>query len=186
MSANKILLDTDNRMKKTVEVLGNDLAAIRTGRASSGLVGNIKTDYHGVPTPINQLATINIPEARMIVIQPWDRGSIHIIEKAILKSELGLNPINDGNFIRVPVPPLSEERRHELTKVVQRKTEEGKVSLRNVRRDSLERLKEAERNKEISQDQLQRFAEQLQGITDSFIEKVNEIGQKKAAEILEA
>jgi ribosome recycling factor len=179
------LSETDSKMKKAVEALTRDLAGIRTGRASPALVDHIKVDYHGVPTPLNQLASIAVPEAKMIVIQPWDRTSIRSIEKAILKSDLGLNPMSDSNVIRITIPPLTEERRKELIKVVHKRLEDARITIRNVRRDSIEKLKQSEKNKEVSQDQNTRAAEQLQKLTDSFIEKVNSTGQDKEKEIME-
>ena len=182
---NEILVDIDSNMRKAIDIFVRELAAIRTGRATPALVEHIKADYHGMPTPLNQLASITIPEVKLIVIQPWDRSCLSSIEKAILKSDLGLNPANDGNVIRLSLPPLSEERRKELAKVVNKKTEEGRVVLRNIRREGLERLKRLENNKEISRDQYLRALEQLQKLTDSFIEKINQIGKEKEAEILE-
>jgi len=179
------LLDTDSKMQKAINALTRDLAGIRTGRATPALVEHIRVDYHGVPTPVNQIASISVPEAKMILIQPWDRTSIRSIEKAILQSNLGLNPTNDSNVIRIAIPPLSEERRQELTKVVHKRLEEGRITLRNLRRESIERLKEGEKNKELSQDQYKRASEQIQKLTDNFIEKVDGAGQDKEAEIME-
>ena len=181
----QILTEIDGKMKKAVDALTRDLAAIRTGRASPALVEHIKADYHGVLTPINQIASISIPEAKMILIQPWDRSSTRSIEKAILASDLGLNPTSDSNVIRIPIPPLTEERRRELIRVVHKRVEESRITLRNLRREGIERLRQMEKNKEISQDQYTRASEQLQKITDSFIDKVNNIGQAKETEIIE-
>jgi len=181
----QILSDVTNKMQKATDALTRDLATIRTGRATPALVENIKVDYHGVPTPINQIASISIPEAKMIVIQPWDRTSIRSIEKAILISELGFNPTSDSNVIRINIPPLTEERRKELTKLVHKRLEETRVTLRNMRREGIEKFRELEKNKEISQDQHKRAAEQVQKLTDSFIQQVNQIGQNKEAEIME-
>lgn len=181
----KIITEITSKMQKTVDILSRDLATIRTGRATPALVEHLKVDYHGISTPLNQLASISVPEAKMILIQPWDRSSIRSIEKAILTSDLGFNPINDGNVIRIIVPPLTEERRKELIKLVRKRLEEARVALRNVRREAIDRLREAERNKEISQDQHVRASEQIQKLTESFIEKVNSMGQAKEAEILE-
>ena len=151
MTISEILQDMDSRMRKANEFLTQDLAHIRTGRASPALLENIRVDYFGVPTPLNQLATISIPEARLVLIQPWDRSIIRNIEKAILKSDLGLNPITDSNIIRIIIPPLTEERRKELIKAVQKRAEDTKVALRNIRRDSIETLRQAEKNKEIAE-----------------------------------
>jgi ribosome recycling factor len=172
-------------MKKAADALTRDLAAIRTGRASPALVEHIKADYHGVLTPINQIASISIPEAKMILIQPWDRSSTRSIEKAILASDLGLNPTSDSNVIRIPIPPLTEERRKELIRVVHKRVEDGRIAIRNLRREGIERLRQTEKNKEISQDKYTRASEQLQKLTDSFIDKVNDIGQVKETEIME-
>jgi len=181
----QILTEIDGKMKKAVDALTRDLAAIRTGRASPALVEHIKADYHGVLTPINQIASISIPEAKMILIQPWDRSSTRSIEKAILTSDLGLNPTSDSNVIRIPIPPLTEERRRELIRVVRKRVEEGRIAIRNLRREGIERLRQTEKNKEISQDKYSRASEQLQKLTDSFIDKVNDIGQVKETEIME-
>ncbi len=181
----RMLSEITGKMQKTVDALSRDLATIRTGRATPTLVEHIKVDYHGIATPLNQLASISTPEAKMILIQPWDRSSIRSIEKGILTSDLGLNPMSDGNVIRIVVPPLTEERRKELIKVVRKRVEDARVALRNIRREAIERLREAERNKELSQDQHTRTSEQLQKLTDSFIEKVNSIGQTKEIEIME-
>jgi ribosome recycling factor len=181
----QILSEIDSKMKKAVDALTRDLAAIRTGRASPALVEHIKADYHGVLTPINQIASISIPEAKMILIQPWDRSSTRSIEKAILASDLGLNPTSDSNVIRIPIPPLTEERRKELIRIVHKRVEEGRIAIRNLRREGIERLRQTEKNKEISQDKYTRASEQLQKLTDGFIDKVNDIGQAKEMEIME-
>jgi len=179
------LSETDSKMKKAVDALTRDLAGIRTGRATPALVDHIRVDYHGVPTLLNQLASIAVPEAKMIVIQPWDRTTIRNIEKSILKSDLGLNPTSDSNVIRISIPPLTEERRKELIKVVHKRLEEARITSRNIRRDAIEKLKLAEKNKVISQDQNARATEQLQKLTDSFIEKINNTGKDKEKEIME-
>lgn len=181
----EVLSDASTRMGKTIEALRKDLASVRTGRATPTLVDNIKADYYGTPTPLKQMATISAPEARLLVIQPWDNTTIGEIKKAILKSELGLNPSSDGNVIRLAIPPLSEERRRELVKAVHKKAEEGRIALRNIRRDALEMLRDLEKEKEISQDEQKRAQERLQEITDSFIEKAGELAQAKEAELLQ-
>ncbi|MFH0914629.1 MAG: ribosome recycling factor [Chloroflexota bacterium] len=180
-----ILRGIEEKMKTSVEVLKKELMSIRTGRASPSLVEHIKVEYAGVPTPLNQLASITAPQARLLVIQPWDPSSLATVEKAILKSDLGLTPINDGRLIRLNIPPLSEERRQELIKAVHKRVEEKKVAIRNLRREALEELKKAERNKEISQDEERRAADQLQKITDSFIASADQVGQHKEAELAE-
>jgi ribosome recycling factor len=173
------------KMQTTINVIKHELASIRTGRASPTLVENIKVDYAGVPTPLNQIASISAREANLLIIQPWDPTTIHGIEQAILKSDLGLNPNNDGRLVRLPIPPLSEERRAELIKVVHRRVEEGKIALRNVRRDSLEDLKKLEKDKEISQDEHKRASDQLQKLTDGFIASMDQAGKEKEAELME-
>ena len=180
-----VLSDASSRMGKTIEALKKDLATVRTGRATPALVDNIKVEYYGTPTPLKQIATISAPEARLLVIQPWDNSTIGEIKKAILKSELGLNPSSDGSLIRLSIPLLSEERRKELVKVVHKKTEDGRVALRNVRRDALEMLREFEREKEISQDELKRAQERLQEITDEFIAEAGKAAEAKETELLE-
>jgi ribosome recycling factor len=185
MGAEDVLLSADGKMRKAIEVLKEDLAAIRTGRASPGLVNNVRVDYHGVPVPVNQIASISVPEARMLVIQPWERDILPSIEKAILKSDLGLTPTNDGNVIRLVIPQLTEERRNQLVKMVGKRVEEGKVAVRNVRRDGLERIRELKDNKEMSEDEQKRALGRLQQITDSFIEEIDKIASDKESELLE-
>lgn len=181
----KMLKNADSKMKKAIEALTKELASIRTGRASPALVEHIKVDYHGVMTPLIQLASISVPEPRSIAIHPWDRTIINSIDKAILKSDLGLNPVNDGNNIRISIPLLTEERRKDLIKIVHKRLEESRISIRNMRRETIDELKAAEKNKEISQDQNTRASDQLQKLTDSYIESINKIGKDKETEILE-
>jgi len=185
MDAEDVLLGADGKMRKAIEVLKEDLSAIRTGRASPGLVNNVRVDYHGVPVLINQIASISVPEARLLVIQPWERDILPSIEKAILKSDLGLTPTNDGNVIRLVIPQLTEERRNQLVKMVGKRVEEGKVAVRNVRRDGLERIRELKDNKEISEDEQKRVLGRLQQITDRFIEDIDKIASDKESELLE-
>ena len=172
-------------MAKSVEALQRDLKRIRTGRASLALLDGIMVDYYGSPTPINQLATLSIPEARQIVIQPWDSQAVPDIEKAILKSELGLTPMNDGKLIRIVLPALTEERRRELVKVVKRMGEDFKVQIRNHRRDANEMLKEMKKEKEIGEDEMRKGQERVQKTTDDNISKVDEIVNEKEKEIME-
>ncbi|MDD5082848.1 MAG: ribosome recycling factor [Dehalococcoidales bacterium] len=180
-----ILFNTETKMQTTVDVLKRELAIIRTGRATPALVDQIRVDYAGVPTPLNQMATISAPEARLLVIQPWDRSTIQNIEKAILKSDLGLNPATDGAIVRLAIPPLTEERRRELTRVVRRKVEEKKVIIRNLRHEAIDELKKLEKNKEISQDEHKRTLEQLQKLTDGLVAKAEQVGQAKETELME-
>jgi len=179
-----VLADAKDRMSKAVEALRKELATIRTGRAHPGLIEHLRADYYGAPTPLNQLATINVPEPRLLTIQPWDHQSLGAIEKAILKSDLGLNPSNDGNIIRLVIPQLTEERRKELVKVVRKKVEEGRVAVRNVRRDRHDELRRLQKEKEISEDAQYLAQEELQKLTDSFIQEVERVGEEKEAELL--
>ncbi len=172
-------------MEKSVESMRRDLRRIRTGRASLALLDGLMVDYYGVATPINQLATLSIPEARQIVIQPWDSKAVPDIEKAILKSELGLTPSNDGKIVRIVLPPLTAERRKELVKVVKKIAEEYKVQIRNHRRDANEMLKDLKKEKEISEDDMHKGQELVQKSTDDFIAKVDKILGEKEAEIME-
>ena len=180
-----LLGDADRRMQKAIEALKQDLTAIRTGRASSALVDRITVDYYGTPTPISQVATISVPEARLLVIQPWDRKQLADIEKAIQKSDLGINPSNDGQVIRLAIPPLNEERRRDMVKTVHKKLDEHKVAIRNVRRDAHDKLRDREKKKEISEDELKRSTDRLQKLTDRFVDEMDKIGKSKEQEILE-
>ena len=179
------LQDIEGKMKASVRVFREDLATIRTGHATPALVEHVKVEYAGVPTPLNQLASISAPEAGLLVIQPWDKSSIGSVEKAILKSELGLNPSNDGNVIRISIPPLSEERRQELIKVVHRRVEERRVAVRSLRHEAMNELKKLEKDKEISQDEHRRAQDQLQKLTDRFISDIEQIGEDKEKELME-
>jgi ribosome recycling factor len=181
----RTLKDEEGKMQKAIEALTRDLAAIRTARATPALVEHIRVDYHGVPTPLNQVASISVPEAKILLIQPWDRSIARNVEKAILKSDLGLNPTSDGNVVRIAIPPLTEERRKDLIKVVHKRIEEARVALRNIRRDGIEKLRQAEKNKDISQDQYTRASDQMQKITDNYVEKANKVGQDKEKEVME-
>lgn len=180
-----ILKNADTKMKKAIDALNNELSSIRTGRASPALVEHIKVDYHGVATPLLQLASISVPEPKTISIRPWDRSLINNIDKAILKSDLGLNPNNDGTNIRITIPALTEERRKDLIKIIHKRLEDTRIHIRNVRRETVDELKSAEKNKEISQDQNIRASDQLQKLTDAYIDTVNKIGKDKEVEILE-
>jgi ribosome recycling factor len=181
----QVLRGTEEKMQTSIEVLKKELASIRTGRATPALIEHIKVDYAGVPTPLNQMAGISAPQARLLVIQPWDRSTIRNIEKAILKSDLGLNPVNDGNVIRLNIPPLTEERRQELTKIVRKRIEDSRIAIRNLRREAMNELKGLEKNKDISQDEHKRALDQLQKLTDNFIADTEKIGQDKEAELTE-
>lgn len=182
---NDILLKAEQKMEGALNLLSKELSSIRTGRATPSLVEHIKVDYNGVPMPINQLASISVPGARYLVIQPWDRSCIHSIEKAILKSDLGLTPSNDGTVIRLNVPPLSDERRDELVKMVHKRVEESKVIIRNHRRDAMDNLKKIQKASEISEDEMKRASDQLQKLTDTFTGSATEDGQAKENELKE-
>lgn len=182
---NDVLRDTESKMKKSVEALRNNLASIRTGRASTGLVEHLPVDAYGSTMPLNQLAGINVPEARLITIQPYDAGTIKAIEKAIQNSELGINPSNDGKLIRLAIPQLTQERRRDLTKLVRARVEESKVALRNVRREALDDLRGFGTEKLISEDDQRRGQEKLQELTDRYTRDLDQIGASKEAEVLE-
>lgn len=177
--------ETELRMQSSIDALVRDLSTIRTGRASPALVERLMVDYYGTATPLNQLAGISAPEPRLLVIQPWDKGSLGAIAKAIQASELGLNPNNDGQVIRLAIPQLTEERRRDLVKLLKSKVEDGKVSIRNVRRDSIDTLKELLKEKEIGEDDERRAETTIQEITDRFIEEADKIGRAKEEEVLE-
>jgi ribosome recycling factor len=179
------LRDAEHRMQSAVTALDRELSAVRTGRARPALVETIKVDYYGTPTPLNQMATINAPEPRLITIQPWDKTQLGTIEKAIQKSDLGVNPTNDGNIIRIVIPALTEDRRKELVKVVHKKVEDARVAVRNVRRDSLEHLRKAQHDKEITDDDERRAQDRLQKVTDKYVAEVDHHGQEKEKELLE-
>ncbi len=179
------LKSAEHRMQSAVAALDREMNTVRTGRARPALVEGLKVDYYGTPTPLNQMAAINAPEPRMITITPWDKGLLGTIEKAILKSDLGLTPTNDGNIIRLAIPALTEDRRKELVKVVHKKTEDGRVAVRNVRRDSLEELRKLQHDKQISDDDERRAQERLQKLTDRYIAEIEKHGHTKEQELLE-
>lgn len=182
---NDVYRDAESRMKGAVQALQEDLAGIRTGRASPALVEKLSVDYYGAPTPLQQLASISVPEARTLLIRPYDGSTLKVIEKAILASDLGLTPNNDGKAIRLNLPPLTEQRRHDLVRVVNSRVEEARVAVRNVRRDSIKDLREFENEKMISEDEKKRGEEELQKITDRYVEEIDEVGERKEKEIME-
>jgi ribosome recycling factor len=182
----ELLKETENRMRKTVEILMSDLRTVRTGRATPALVEQVMVDYYGTPTPLNQLAVISAPEPSLLTVRPYDPQSLEDIERAILKSDVGLTPSNDGRIIRLPIPRLTEERRVDLTKRVRKRVEEGKVSLRNIRRDALDDLRELENEKLISEDAFYRSKDRLQDITDRHTEEMDKISDRKQREIMES
>jgi ribosome recycling factor len=176
--------DAEDRMEKALAALKRDLSTLRAGRASPALLDRVQADYYGTPTPINQLGSINTPDSRTLVIQPWDKSALAAIEKAILKSELGLNPANDGTIIRIVIPPLTEERRKDLAKETKKFGEEAKVAIRNIRRDANDDIKKKEKD-EISEDESRRHQEDVQKLTDRFVAEVDKILAAKEKEILE-
>jgi ribosome recycling factor len=177
--------DAEHRMQSAVSALDRELDSVRTGRARPALVETLKIEYYGTPTPLNQVASINAPEPHLITIQPWDKTQLGTIEKAIQKSDLGLTPTNDGNIIRLAIPALTEDRRKEFVKVVHKKVEDGRVAIRNVRRDSLEHLRKAQHDKEISDDEERRAQERLQKLTDRYVAEIDKHGHNKEQELLE-
>ncbi|MBN1665430.1 MAG: ribosome recycling factor [Anaerolineales bacterium] len=181
----EVYAEAKSRMKGAIQALDEDLSAIRTGRASPALVERLQVEYYGAPTPLIQLASIGVPEPRSLLIRPYDATTLKAIEKAILASDLGLTPNNDGKSIRLNLPPLTEERRRDLVKVVRNRVEEARVAIRNVRRDSIRDLREFESEKMISEDDLKRGEEDLQKFTDNFIEEINQIGERKEQEVME-
>lgn len=177
--------ETRERMGKSIDALENELKRVRTGRASLNILDGIRVDYYGTPTPLNQMASLSVPESRLIVIQPWDATVIKDIEKALLASDLGLTPSSDGKLIRLAIPPLTEERRKELVKVISKMCEDYKVAIRNIRRDSNEFLKMAKKEGDISEDDLYKGQDKVQEITDEFVKRIDEIFKEKEKEILE-
>ncbi len=180
-----LLRETQHRMAKSVDSLQRELASIRTGRASPALIEHLQVEVYDSHMPLNQVASISAPEAHLILIQPWDRNNMAAIERVLRRSELGLNPANDGQLIRLPVPPLNEERRREFVQILKHRAEEARVAVRNIRRDDLEQLRRLEHDKEISMDQAQRAQVQLQKVTDGYIEEIEEVARRKEADLLE-
>jgi ribosome recycling factor len=180
-----VIKQTEEKMKKSLSALEEEFNTLRTGRASPALFDKIRVEYYGNPTPINQVATISVPEARLVVIQPWDKSVIGEIEKAIQKSELSVNPSNDGKVIRISIPPLTEERRKEFVKVAKNMAEQSRVSIRNVRRDANDELKKAQKDGDMSEDDLKRAEDDVQKLTDNYVEQVNSMLEAKENEILE-
>lgn len=185
MAVKEIFLAHEDKMKKTIDALRREFASIRTGRATPALLDKITVDYYGTLSPINQVANISVPEPRMITIQPWERNMIGDIERAIMKSDLGLNPVNDGTMIRLSIPQLTKERRQEIVKVVHKKTEEGRVGIRNIRRDAIDALKKLEKTKEISEDELKKAQDDMQKLTDKYIKEADKVMAAKEKEVME-
>ena len=185
LTPQEVLSEVGHKMDRAIDALKRDLNTLRTGRATPSLVENISVDYYGVPTPLKQIASISATDSRAIMVQPWDKQSLREIEKSLMKSDMGFNPSNDGNMITVPIPPLTQERRHDMVRLLKRKLEEGKVSVRNVRRDGLEQLRKLERDKSISQDQNRRAQDQLQKATDGHTDTIDEVGAAKEKDIMQ-
>ena len=181
----ELLTETSSRMQKSIEALARDLSTVRTGRASPALVESLIVDYYGAPTPLNQLASITVAEARTLMITPWDKQALQEVEKSILKSDLGLVPNNDGTVIRINIPALTEERRRKLVRLVSSKIEDGHVAVRNIRRDSISRIRQLEKDNEISKDDSRRSQDNLQQITDNYVAQMDDIGQAKEDEVME-
>ena len=180
-----VLGETERKMDSSITALKRELSAIRTGRATPALIENVPVDYYGVSTPLNQIASISAPDTRAIMVQPWDKQALQEIEKSLIKSDMGFNPSNDGTIITVPIPPLTQERRQELVRLLKRRLEESKVSIRNVRRDGIDSLRKLERAKSISQDENRRTQEQLQKSTDNHVKIMDELGASKETEIMQ-
>jgi len=180
-----IIKEAEEHMKGAIEATKREFQTIRTGRANAGLLDRVMVDYYGTPTPINQLASISVPDARMLVVQPWDKTALSAIEKAIQKADLGLNPVNDGSLIRIPIPQLTEERRKELVKVVKKEAEEKRVVIRNIRRDANEKIKALEKEAHVSEDESKRGLEEIQKLTDKYIAEIDRLLEHKEKEIME-
>ena len=185
MSIDGIMKEAESKMDRSVEHLEQELATIRTGRANPALIERVMVPYYGTPTPLNQLAQISAPEARLLVVQVYDRGQMGTVEKTIRDAGMGLNPTNDGQVIRVPIPPLTEERRREYVRMVKQRAEDARVAVRNVRRDELQRVHQQERAGEIPEDAAKRAAERVQKITDAHTQRIDAIAARKEAEVME-
>ena len=182
---NDITTDTETGMKKAVDSFKRDLSKIRTGRANTSMLDGIKVDYYGTPTPVNQVATVQVVDARLITVKPWEKPMIAVIDKAIRASDLGINPVADSELVRLPIPPLTQERRKELAKVVGKQTEEARVAVRGARRDAMELIKEAEKGKEISEDERKKGEKSVQDLTDKYIAMIEDVAKAKEKEIME-
>ncbi len=181
----EVLAESERKMRKAVDITGEEFAAVRTGKASTSLLSRVMVDYYGQPTPLQQISSISAPEPSLLVVSPYDKGVIKEVEKAIFQSDLGLTPVNDGNVIRLPIPRLTEERRKELVKVVRQRAEEGRVAVRNVRREAIEELRHLEKEKEITKDDLHRGQEEVQKLTDRYIKEIDEMLKNKESELME-
>jgi ribosome recycling factor len=181
----ELVVDTEDSMKKAIEAFKRDLSKVRTGRASLALLDGIKVDYYGTPTPVNQVASLNVVDARLITIKPWEKNMIPIIDKAIRASDLGLNPVPDSELVRLPIPPLTQERRKDLAKMVKKMSEEARVAVRAARRDANEMLKEYEKDKDISEDDAKTGGKRIQDLTDKYVGMVDDIAAAKEKEIMD-
>ncbi|MCX7992802.1 MAG: ribosome recycling factor [Fimbriimonadales bacterium] len=184
-SADILFKDAEERMKHAIEHMRQDLAGYRTGRANPAMVERIMVDYHGTPMQLQHLASITVPEPRQLLIQPWDQSAVPAIEKAIQRSELGVNPVSDGRTLRITLPPLTEERRRDLIKQVHKRAEEGRIAIRNIRRDLHEHLRQMQKNKQISEDDLKRYEQQMEKLTHRYIEEVDKLQKAKDEELME-
>jgi ribosome recycling factor len=185
MTAEQILKDAEHRMKHAIEAMLHDFASYRTGRASPAVLERVHVEYYGVETPVNQIANVSVPEPRQLLIQPYDKSSFSAIERAIMKSDLGINPVNDGTGIRLNFPPMTEERRRDMVKQVHGRTEQCVVAIRNVRRDANDHLKQNQKNKEITEDELKQYEAKVQKLTDKYVDEAHELQKKKDAELME-
>ncbi len=182
---NDITSDAEDGMKKAVESFKRDLQKIRTGRANTSMLDGIKVDYYGTPTPVNQVATVQVVDARLITVKPWEKNMIAVIDKAIRASDLGINPVADSELVRLPIPPLTQERRKELAKVVGKQTEEARVAVRSARRDAMDMIKDAEKDKQITEDERKNGEKKIQELTDTYIAMVDDIAKAKEKEIID-
>jgi ribosome recycling factor len=182
---NDITSDTEDGMKKAVDSFKRDLQKIRTGRANAAMLDGIKVDYYGTPTPVNQVATVQVVDARLITVKPWEKAMLQVIDKAIRASDLGINPVSDSELVRLPIPPLTQERRKELAKHVGKQTEEARVAVRSARRDAMDLVKDAEKDKEITEDERKNGEKKIQDLTDKYIAMVDDIAKSKEKEIME-
>ena len=185
MTVDQIYKDADHRMKAAVDAMVHDFGTYRTGRASPAVLERVHVEYYGVETPISQIANVSVPEPRQLLIQPYERSMVAVIEKAIMKSDLGINPTNDGSGIRLNFPQMTEDRRRDMVKQVHQRTEQGRVSIRNVRRDAMEQMKQLQKNKEISEDDLKGQETRIQKLTDNYVHQADELGKKKEAELMQ-
>jgi len=182
---NDIMTDAEGGMKKAVDSFKRDLQKIRTGRANTSMLDGIKVDYYGTPTPVNQVATVQVVDARLITVKPWEKSMLAVIDKAIRASDLGINPVSDSELVRLPIPPLTQERRKELAKVVNKQTEEARVAVRSARRDAMDMVKEAEKDKDITEDERKTGEKKIQDLTDKYIATIDDIAKAKEKEIME-